>query len=225
MARESKTPSRIRDADRTVSLLKQATIEQLISNGFSGLSIIPILNKAGVSRGALFHHFPSKDDLVAAAFEDLLQDFADRLNDISRRLRQGTINQDVFVTEVGEAFASDLFIACMEMSLGMRSEHSLSESVQGAILKWRAALLSFWTQTFELPGMPMAEQETHWAMASNTLRGHGFTTSFGQEDLARNHLQKGFAKIFLEAALLRPLTDDGVLPFQANDDTNQGEET
>ncbi len=223
MIKKTDAPSRIRDADRTIALLKQATIEQLISNGFSGLSIIPIIKKAGVSRGALFHHFASKDELIAAAFEDLLEEFANRMRDISIRYRNGAIDQDGFVREIGEAFASDLFIACMEMSLGIRSGHFLSETVEGAILRWRASLLAFWMETFELPGLSDEQQEIHWAMASNTLRGHGFTTSFGREEQASAQLQKGFAHIFLRDARMRPLTDDSVLSFDASQSNNKGE--
>lgn len=210
MAKKTEAPARIRDSDRTIALLKQATIEQLISNGFSGLSVVPIIKKAGVSRGALFHHFASKDDLVAAAFEDLLEEFAERLRQVSIRLRCGAIDQEAFIKEIGEAFASDLFIACMEMSLGIRSEHFLSESVEGAIHKWRAALQNFWMQTFELPDLSEKEAVIHWAMASNALRGHGFTTSFGFESQARDHLHNGFAKIFLRDARVRPLTGNDI---------------
>lgn len=210
-----KSTTRVRDADRTISLLKQATIEQLISNGFAGLSIIPILKKAGVSRGALFHHFPSKDALIAAAFEDLLSEFAARLHGISQKLRQGKIDKQEFVLQISDAFASDLFIACMEMSLGIRSEHSLSEAVNDAISQWRSALLSFWTNTFDLPGMTWAEQETHWAIASNTLRGHGFTTSFGLEASAVEHMRRGFHKLFLEGVSVKPPSDNEVLSFRS----------
>ncbi|MFK8081393.1 MAG: TetR/AcrR family transcriptional regulator [Granulosicoccus sp.] len=209
-----KSIPRVRDADRTISLLKQATIEQLISNGFAGLSIIPILKKAGVSRGALFHHFESKDKLIAAAFDDILKEFASRMHEISHRLRNGNINQEEFVSQIGDAFASDLFIASMEMSLGIRAEHSLSEAVNDAIANWRMELLAFWTNTFDIPGLTPAEQTTHWAIASNALRGHGFTTSFGLEASAIEHMQSGFYKIFLKGVTVKPPSINEVLPFR-----------
>ncbi len=224
MNKKTVATSRVRDSDRTIALLKQATIEQLISNGFSGLSIIPIIKKAGVSRGALFHHFASKDDLIAAAFEDLLGEFAGRLQQISQRLRTGLIDQKGFVEEIGEAFASDHFIACMEMSFGIRSGHVLSDDVEGAIRKWRSALQDFWMQTFDLPDLSQEVAVTHWAMASNTLRGHGFTTSFGEKTQATEHLTNGFARTFLRGARMRPLAEGEVLSFQASNTTKQGEE-
>ena len=88
---------RIRDAERTIRLLKQATKAQLIDRGFAGLSIQAILEEAGVSKGALFHHYPTKDHLVAAAFEDILIELADRLHRISRQLRAGRLTRRAFL--------------------------------------------------------------------------------------------------------------------------------
>lgn len=52
--------------------LLDATIECLIERGWVGTSTTEIVRRAGVSRGAQVHHFPSKDDLVLAAVEHLL---------------------------------------------------------------------------------------------------------------------------------------------------------
>lgn len=215
--------ARIRDSEKTVAALKQAAIDQLVSNGFAGLSIAPLLKKAGVSRGALFHHFASKDALVVAAFEDVLAEFAICLTSISQRLRSGEIDRAQFVDETASAFASDLFIATMEMSLGMRVEEFLSEAAQDAIVIWRQNLLRFWTDTFDLPGQSQAQQETHWAIASNTLRGYGFTNSFGHQEVATRHMRQGFAKFFLTGAVIKPIDRSDVIILKDKKPTNIGE--
>ncbi len=206
--------ARIRDSGKTVAALKRAAIDQLVSNGFARLSIASLLKKAGVSKGALFHHFDSKDALIAAAFEDVLADFANCLARISHRLRSGEIDQDAFVAETAAAFASDLFIATMELSLGMRVEEFLSEATKDAIVIWRDNLSRFWTDTFDLPGLSPSEQETHWAIASNTLRGYGYTNSFGHQDVATRHMQQGFAQFFLTGAVVKPCATSDVIILQ-----------
>lgn len=45
-----------------------ATIECLKRNGHEGLSMRAIATQAGVSLGLINHHFPNKDELVAAAY-------------------------------------------------------------------------------------------------------------------------------------------------------------
>src|SRR5690349_22287634 len=56
----------------TQTRLLDATIECLIERGWAGTSTTEIVRRAGVSRGAQVHHFPTKDDLVLAAVEHLL---------------------------------------------------------------------------------------------------------------------------------------------------------
>lgn len=52
--------------------LLDATIESLVAGGHGQLSTNDIVRRAGVSRGALAHHFPTKAELLAAAAEHLV---------------------------------------------------------------------------------------------------------------------------------------------------------
>src|SRR5258707_7099105 len=64
---EPKYASRRTQAERsetTRKLLLEATTKLIRKNGFGGLRTIEVAKLAGVSRGALLHHFPSKHDLV-----------------------------------------------------------------------------------------------------------------------------------------------------------------
>lgn len=48
-----------------------AAIDVLISKGYAQASTLAIQEAAGVSRGRLLHHFPSRDDLLMAAVHHL----------------------------------------------------------------------------------------------------------------------------------------------------------
>jgi AcrR family transcriptional regulator len=52
--------------------LLDATIECLVELGWTGTSTTEVVRRAGVSRGAQVHHYPSKEDLVLASIEHLL---------------------------------------------------------------------------------------------------------------------------------------------------------
>ncbi|MHB8464150.1 MAG: TetR/AcrR family transcriptional regulator [Acidimicrobiales bacterium] len=52
--------------------LMDATIDSLVELGWAGTSTTEIVRRAGVSRGAQVHHYPTKEDLVLAAVEHLL---------------------------------------------------------------------------------------------------------------------------------------------------------
>jgi AcrR family transcriptional regulator len=59
-----------RSAATRVRLL-DATIDCLIELGWAGTSTTEVVRRAGVSRGAQVHHYPTKEDLVLAAVEHL----------------------------------------------------------------------------------------------------------------------------------------------------------
>lgn len=201
---EQKAHKRKRDADWTIRQLKEATIALVIEKGISNLSIQPIVKRAGVSQGALFHHFPSKEHLIAAAFDDLLKEFARQFHQIGDELRQGTITLDAFVDRIATTMASEMFISSMEISMAIRADKAFLALVSDGIWEWRQSLMDFWTQTFELPGHDKEAVETHWAMATNTLRGFAFTSTFGGEAEARKRFLAGFADLYLSQATIRP---------------------
>ena len=55
-----------RKSGETRVRILEATIDSLVENGYSGLSTSAVTERAGISRGAMHHHFPTKMALVAA---------------------------------------------------------------------------------------------------------------------------------------------------------------
>lgn len=56
----------------TRALLLDATIDCLAELGWAATSTTEVARRAGVSRGAQVHHYPTKDDLVLAAMEHVI---------------------------------------------------------------------------------------------------------------------------------------------------------
>jgi len=56
---------------RTRGKVLDATIDCLLELGYANTTTTLISERAGVSRGAQLHHFPTKAELVAAAVEHL----------------------------------------------------------------------------------------------------------------------------------------------------------
>lgn len=57
----------------TRARLLDATVEALAELGWSGTTVAVVAERAGVSRGAAQHHYPTREDLVAAAVEHMAQ--------------------------------------------------------------------------------------------------------------------------------------------------------
>src|SRR5689334_19042183 len=61
----------------TRALLLEATLDSLVDVGYARLTTTDVADRAGVSRGAQLHHFPTKAELVTAAMAHLF-DKSDR---------------------------------------------------------------------------------------------------------------------------------------------------
>jgi len=60
--------------------LVQAARVLFATNGFAGTSTEAVVRSAGMTRGALYHHFDDKTDLFAAVLEDVESELADKIS-------------------------------------------------------------------------------------------------------------------------------------------------
>src|ERR1700681_5021482 len=64
--------TRLRDAERTRERLLQAASREIYRSGFQSASLDTILAVAGVTKGALYYHFDSKEALGYAVVEEVI---------------------------------------------------------------------------------------------------------------------------------------------------------
>ena len=65
------TPTKAEQADATRTALSAAARQLFTERGYAATSTTEIVERAGVTRGALYHHFAAKDELFRAVFEQL----------------------------------------------------------------------------------------------------------------------------------------------------------
>ncbi len=125
------TTTRTPQAERTAAMrrrLLEATVECLVELGWSGTSTTVVSQRAGVSRGAQLHHFPTKQALVVAAVEHLTERRRDDLTrDLADLPAEGRTRA---VLEVLAAqFVSPVFFAALELWVAARTDAELREAV------------------------------------------------------------------------------------------------
>src|SRR4051794_29232122 len=59
----------------TQQALVEAAIELLVERGWAATTAVEVCERAGCTRGALVHHYPSLSTLLATALESLYDDF------------------------------------------------------------------------------------------------------------------------------------------------------
>jgi len=126
------TTTRVPQADRTRAMrlrLLEATVELLVERGFSGTSTTLVSERAGVSRGAQLHHFPTKNDLVVAAVEHLTELRGLELEQAVGRLPRGPGRTRAVVRMLGDHFSSPVFSAALELWVAARTDEQLLAAV------------------------------------------------------------------------------------------------
>ena len=68
------SPHRVKDPEGTRDAILQAAFDEIHLNGFRAASLDDILEKAGVTKGALYHHFGSKNGLGLAVLHEIVHD-------------------------------------------------------------------------------------------------------------------------------------------------------
>ena len=110
--------------------LMDATIELLVERGFGGTSTTLVSERAGVSRGAQLHHFPTNNDLVLAAVQHLTEVRGAELAAAARRgLPRGGRRTRAVLDLLADHFTSPVFTAALELWVAARTDEALREAV------------------------------------------------------------------------------------------------
>jgi TetR/AcrR family transcriptional regulator, transcriptional repressor for nem operon len=67
-----KATKRVREPDVTREKLLNAAFEEIYRRGFQAASLDAIISKAGVTKGALYHHFPDKASLGYSVVDEVV---------------------------------------------------------------------------------------------------------------------------------------------------------
>lgn len=108
--------------------LMEATVDCLVRYGWSGTTTTLVSERAGVSRGAMLHHFPNKLDLVVAAVEHLMVRRVDELQGRADTLPK-TGRTRAALELAAEHFTSSVFMAALELWVAARTDETLRAAV------------------------------------------------------------------------------------------------
>ena len=109
--------------------LLDATVDCLVERGFSGTSTTLVSERAGVSRGAQLHHFPTKNDLVVAAVDHLTEVRGAELVAASAKLPTGPRRTRAVLQMLADHFTSPVFTAALELWVAARTDENLLAAV------------------------------------------------------------------------------------------------
>jgi AcrR family transcriptional regulator len=172
---ERKVVPRRTQAERretTRKLLLEAAVKLIRDNGLSGLRTVEVANLAGVSRGALLHHFSSKHALVAAILN--------YVNEIA--LAQGTRRaqsarhsgepiDEIIKDAQGLVFSDYFFIGVAMRVSGDDSSERLKRDAQQLMLHTQFSIEAAWLDILISSGIPRQLAGDVLALTLSVVRG------------------------------------------------------
>lgn len=212
-------PGRVPQGERTRAMrarLLEACVDVLVERGWAGTSTTVVSQRAGVSRGAQLHHFPSKTDLVVAAVEHLAAVRRDELTTVVAALPEESRSTRAVLGLLAELFTGPVFAAALELWVAARSDAPLLEVVtpfeRHLGRETHRLTVELLGADEEQPGVRELVQAT-----LDLLRGLGLAQTLGDDTARRARILDQWA-LTLDAALARtdastdPGTDPGTDP-------------
>jgi AcrR family transcriptional regulator len=125
-------------------LILDAAVACLVEEGYAGASTLAVQARAGVSRGRLLHHFPSRADLLVAAAAHLsttlLAEVQRRAEALMADQPSGRERVDRAIDLTWATFQEPPFWAAMELWTAARTDPDLRAGLRSEERRLRAAI-------------------------------------------------------------------------------------
>ncbi|WP_328748260.1 TetR/AcrR family transcriptional regulator [Streptomyces sp. NBC_00285] len=107
--------------------LLEAAVAALAEHGWAGSTVTVVAERAGVSRGAAQHHFPTREDLFTAAVEYVAEERSTALRAL---FPQGTADdRRVVISALVDLYTGPLFRAALHLWVAASNEEQLRPRV------------------------------------------------------------------------------------------------
>jgi len=178
--------------------LLEATVECLVERGFAGTSTTLVSERAGVSRGAQLHHFPTKNDLVVAAVEHLTDRRMEALTRDVADLPEGGLRTRAVLEMLADHFTGPVFTAALELWVAARTDEALLAAV--GPLEQRVGRETH-RRTVELLGADESRVGTRELVQAtlDLVRGLGLANTITDDARRRNRILDRWADVLDDA--------------------------
>lgn len=134
--------------ESTRRALLDAAVRCVCRGGFASTTTSDVAREAGLSRGAVQHHFQDKNELMTTVVEQGWSDLVDRLRGIAALA--GTLEErvDQVVDRMWESYSSDAFQAAVEVTRGARGNPALRNAHAELFEASRSTLDEEWRRVF-----------------------------------------------------------------------------
>ena len=124
----SREPKQDRSRLTRLKLL-EATIDSLAESGWNATTVGVVAERAGVSRGATQHHFPTREDLITAALEFMFDERTENARREMESLPRSKDRTEIIVTRLVEYYTGPLFKAALQVWTAAAADPTLRDRI------------------------------------------------------------------------------------------------
>lgn len=147
----TRTHTRRTQAQRTAetrTALLDATLELLVDSGYKATTTTAVAQRAGLSLGALLHHFPTKTDLLVAAVGHAMDRRTEEYRQVMTQLGATSGDLDASVDLLWSMFSGPTFTAVLELWVAARTDPELAEQLVAVDREFLATCERLYTEFF-----------------------------------------------------------------------------
>lgn len=155
----------------TRQLILEAVLDTIQELGYHRASTTEIVKRAGVSRGAMLHHYPTKVALLSAAFKYLHDQVAADVSALISQAESDGHEWAELLDEIMERFFNGrLWDVFLEIMVAARTDQALWEQLVPTVMKYYYDVDQVWHQHFSAADADLAVT-TRFNLAMCVLRG------------------------------------------------------
>jgi AcrR family transcriptional regulator len=151
--------------------LLTAAIEVLLERGYTGFTTKEVAQRAGLSNGALMHHYENKEELVVAATAAVYDECLDRA-------RQSADTKEALNDPIGR-YTADLmavyfewpFVAALEIAVVARTDPDLMARIRPVMERFWRGRDELWLEVFAKAGYATSQAQLAMELTLNVVRG------------------------------------------------------
>lgn len=196
MATETKKTQEERSAETRLRLL-DACVDCLVELGYSGTTTGAIQERAGLSRGALMHHYASKADLLVAAVRHLTEQRGENLRQRAEELEGVSDRVPAALDALWDSFQGRLFTATVELWAASRTDPELREALRASERSLRRPMTQTLATLFgeEISSSPGFEDAIELTL--QFLRGAAFTAILRTDHERQERVVEQWRSVFV----------------------------
>jgi AcrR family transcriptional regulator len=170
------------------ALILDAAVDLLVERGYGGTTTVAIQERAGVTRGRLLHHFPSRDAVVVAAVQHLADQ---RIAEMEQWFEHsddqdpgGGARVDRAIDQLWNTFRQPYFWAAMELWCAARTDDGLRHELAASERRLGRAIQHVVATMFGPVHSSHPQFDDVRDVLFTSMRGVALTYSFVERDPA-----------------------------------------